>query len=143
MIFKDEPRDFKKQIDVVACYIERADKILLLKRQDSKNHGGKFGLPAGKVEPGEGLVDAAIREIYEETGLAIDKNNLSVIDTLFVRNDGYDFVYTSFMTKPDGGSDIYINNIEHQEYAWVTPVEALSMDLIHDLHECIQLHYKI
>lgn len=33
----------------------------------------KWGIPKGKQDPGESLLNCAIREFYEETGLKIDK----------------------------------------------------------------------
>lgn len=48
------------------------EAILLEKRRDC----GWWGLPGGKVEPGESLADAAVREVLEETGLTVDITHL-------------------------------------------------------------------
>ena len=48
------------------------DSILLERRRDC----GWWGLPGGRVEPGESLVDAAVREVREETGLAVEITHL-------------------------------------------------------------------
>jgi 8-oxo-dGTP pyrophosphatase MutT (NUDIX family) len=42
--------------------------ILAVSRKDDKND---FGLPGGKVEPGETPIEAAMRELYEETGFKV------------------------------------------------------------------------
>lgn len=49
---------------------EKGD-ILLVKRERG-NFPGFWALPGGKLENGEGVYEAAIREIYEETGLSTE-----------------------------------------------------------------------
>ena len=41
--------------------------ILLEKRSDN----GMWGVPGGRIEPGESVTEAALREVEEETGLAV------------------------------------------------------------------------
>lgn len=43
-------------------------KLLSVSRKDDKTD---FGLPGGKVEPGETPIEAAFRELFEETGYKI------------------------------------------------------------------------
>src|SRR5699024_1409275 len=55
----------------VAVVIERDGQILLGLRGSSTREPGKWGLPAGFVDRGERVEDAAIREMREETGLCV------------------------------------------------------------------------
>lgn len=61
-------------IMVGACVIviNPEQKILMQLRKDN----GCWGLPGGSMEPGESLEQAAIRELFEETGLTASRLSL-------------------------------------------------------------------
>lgn len=46
----------------------RDGKVLLVRRANPPD-AGKWGFPGGKIELGESIEDAALRELYEETGV--------------------------------------------------------------------------
>ena len=74
----------------VATVVAQNDRYLMVKEFES----GKLVInqPAGHVEPGEDIIDAAIRETYEETGWHVDIN-------------GFIGIYTS--TSPATGITYY------------------------------------
>lgn len=56
---------------VVGAVVQHDGKVLLLQRPLDDFMGGIFELPSGKVEGGEALDAALIREVKEETGLEV------------------------------------------------------------------------
>lgn len=55
----------------VAVIIERDGKVLMGLRAEGAREAGKWGIPAGFVDRGEVVEDAAVREIAEEVGLRV------------------------------------------------------------------------
>ncbi|TAH40202.1 MAG: NUDIX domain-containing protein [Betaproteobacteria bacterium] len=51
---------------------EREGRILLMRRAGTGFFDGLYSLPGGHVEAGESVLQAAVREMREETGLLID-----------------------------------------------------------------------
>lgn len=56
--------------------IDSAGHVLMQRRPDGRAHGGLWEFPGGKVEPGEGLGAALVREIAEELGLIVLEDDL-------------------------------------------------------------------
>ena len=141
MIYSQEPLHFKPNFEVVSCYLECGGKILLLHRPLHKPEGGKWGLPAGKVDARESTEAALLREVYEETGIVLKAPDCTYFKTLAVRHEAGDFHYHMFATTFTELPTIVTRADEHQGYRWVTPEEALMLDLVTDLPECIVMYY--
>lgn len=69
---------------VAAFTVFRKDgKMAFLLRQNTNWMNGHYGLPAGKVDHGESITQAAIREAKEEVGVEIKPENLKHKTTVF------------------------------------------------------------
>jgi mutator protein MutT len=56
----------------VAVVLQRDGKVLMGRRGPGARAAGKWSFPAGFVERGEVVEDAAVREVREETGFTIE-----------------------------------------------------------------------
>lgn len=45
------------------------DLLLTVRSSALQSHGGQLAFPGGRLDAGEGVVDCALRELYEETGV--------------------------------------------------------------------------
>ena len=57
---------------VAAALLRGGDRVLLQQRRFGAMHGGLWEFPGGKVEAGESLESALVREIREEIGVELD-----------------------------------------------------------------------
>jgi 8-oxo-dGTP diphosphatase len=143
MIFETKPEDFNKSMDIVACYVEHDGKFILLHRHAHKSSGDRWGLPAGKVDPGETRTQALQREIREETGISIPEEEFRYFNTFIVRHPTIDFEYHLFSVSLSEKPEVTINEKEHQAFVWVTPAESLKMNLVIDQGECTRRFYRL
>jgi 8-oxo-dGTP pyrophosphatase MutT (NUDIX family) len=143
MISKIPPKNFNKKFDVVSAFIEHDGEILLLHRQDHKPQGNTWGVPAGKVNSNENMLDALVREVAEEIGLLTDRENYVFFEKYYVRYSEYDFIYHVYHLIVKEKPTLTINLKEHKNHQWVKPADALKLNLIQDEDMCIKWMYSL
>jgi ADP-ribose pyrophosphatase YjhB (NUDIX family) len=79
--------------EAVVVVTRRGDRFLGVSRRDDPS---AFGLPGGKVDPGETASVAARRELFEETGL-----RAGTLTPFFQQQEG-NFLVTAFLTTVSG-----------------------------------------
>lgn len=141
MVFKKIPKNFNSKFEIVSCFCELDGKILLLHRQDHKPQGDTWGVPAGKRDNDETLFQAIIREIREETGIELSCQEVEYYKKVFVRYANYDFIYHIFHVELKTPIKVILNKNEHKNFQWLTPQQALEINLIEDLEVCIEIFY--
>lgn len=130
-IFTTPPRDFSPTAqEASGCYLEHNDTLLFLKRSENCKSGNTWGIPGGKKEVGEDSLSCAVRELFEETGIVVDKDLVEEIGRLYIRYPHIDYIFNMFRTRVDEIPTINLRIEEHQEIKWVTVSEAIALPLI-------------
>ena len=73
---------------IVGCIPEWGDRILMCRRAIPPRHG-KWAIPAGYLENGETVAEAAKRETYEEAGARVEKLTPYALFNLTFANQVY------------------------------------------------------
>ena len=102
----------------------KTNRYLFLLRDDGR-HPNTWGLVGGKVESGESVLQALVREIKEELGGEIRGAKIHPVETY--TSDNGKFVYTTFLIKVDEEFVPELNS-EHKGFCWV-PLENLPRPL--------------
>jgi dihydroneopterin triphosphate diphosphatase len=121
--------------DLVACWLYRLDaaghpEILLIRRAPDRVYPGLWQCVTGKLEDGETILDGALREVAEETGLR--RSDLSdVMDTDIVNwfhAADLDTILCEavFAARVPPGARITLSS-EHDDQRWLPAEEAKEL----------------
>lgn len=113
-------------LSVKVVILDDGGRCLLIKRSmASKGNPGKWEFPGGKPDLGESFEQALLREVAEETGLAISL--LRSVGTAESESPSKKIVYLIMEARLESGK-IQLSE-EHDDYTWVSIRELPNMDL--------------
>lgn len=128
----------KKTIRVVGCIVAQDDTILMLYRSPSETDPSLWGIPAGKVDDGEDDLSAVTRELFEETGLMLDDDDLQFLGELSIEYEAITVIFPIYSVLLTKKPDIILDNEEHTDYRWLTVKQVLILpDLMKDVDKII------
>jgi len=106
----------------VKAMIEKDGKILLIHKSENEDINPKtIDIPGGRVEFGEDIEKALIREIKEETNLDVEIRKPTNIWS-FLHKENFQLVGITFLCKYVSG-EINLSG-EHEHFIWVDKNEV-------------------
>lgn len=84
----------------VACVIEEDGRYLMVEEADKSSGALVFNQPAGHLEDGETLAEAALRETLEETGWRVELTGVLAIALHTAPKLGITYYRTTFIARP-------------------------------------------
>jgi ADP-ribose pyrophosphatase YjhB (NUDIX family) len=129
----------KRPLVGLLLIVKKDDKYILYHRQKEPYYGN-CGFPGAKVEYGEEILDAAKRELFEETGLSCD-GEIITIQNAVITNDkklfGHITQYFVLFENPTGE---LIKENREGTYEWATKEKIISQkNLFPDIPGAIEI----
>lgn len=108
------------------CFIQDGQNVLLLRRSRPPMDGLYTGV-GGKTEFGEDIHASCVREIFEETGLRVERLQLKGILKTLLHNENSSWLLCVYVAEKPSG---VMSSCDEGELFWV-PIDRLySYDLI-------------
>jgi ADP-ribose pyrophosphatase YjhB (NUDIX family) len=111
---------------IIGCgnLVKREGSYLLV-REGKASAGGRYNLPAGKPELGETLIEAAIREAKEETGLDVAVGHIVGLYHCPRTSEGFGVLNVVFASDVAGGE--IVTSDAHPEVRYFTRGEVADL----------------
>jgi 8-oxo-dGTP diphosphatase len=124
--------------EVCASAVAVVDERLLLVRRAAGPESGRWAVPGGRVEPGETVSGAVVRELHEETGLrATCGDFVGWVERI---GDGYHYVILDFWVTVLDSPERAIAADDAAEVAWVPLDEVATWPLVDGLADFLATH---
>jgi len=109
---------------------------LLLVRRGRGAAQGEWSVPGGRVEWGETMHEAVVRETYEETGLEVVVDGfLGWVERI---HDPYHYVILDFAVTALDASRPPVAGADAAEVAWVPFADVSDLPLVEGLYEFLR-----
>lgn len=117
----------KTNFKVIPCaaILNKENKILIARRKPEKILGGLWEFPGGKLEHGEKVEDALLREVKEELEIQVTIDKLLHVKS-YVYDHGAVLILFYFCHFESG----QIRLIDHDKYRWCSVNELKELPLL-------------
>lgn len=125
---RDTPEGHGPVVTVGALILNDQQEVLLIRTDKWSN---RWGMPGGKVRPGEPCEEALRRELEEETGLQVTEIRLVDVRDYINPPEFYrpaHFLLLGYVCRLTGPGQVRLND-EGRAWRWVPLTEALAHDL--------------
>ena len=121
----------RRRVPCVGAIVRDADRLLLVRRGTEPGRG-LWSVPGGRVEAGETLAEAVVRELAEETGIeGVCGEMLGWVERI---GEDHHFVILDFRVEVLEGTDPRAGD-DAVEAAWVPLHEVAERPLVDGLAE--------
>lgn len=130
-----------EKIIAAGAFIIKDNKVLLALRQNSSCDNGLYCIPGGRVENGEPVQHALIREIEEEVGLKVNPKDMQLAHVIsFKKADGKELISFDFIVNAWQGEPVNNEPHKHAYIKWYD-LNNLPGNLI-ERHKTAYENYK-
>lgn len=129
VISHTRPESFTEEICGAIVYIECQGDFLYLRKAPEEKLAGKWGVPGGKIEPGEDVAQAAIREVKEETDISLPNSKIIFLKPMYFQTKELSFTLNLHLISLKERPDVRLSN-EHDCYLWANRKEIFELDLM-------------
>lgn len=113
-------------LSVKGVVLDAQGRCLLLRRsQICKANAGKWEFPGGKLDPNERVDEALLREVAEETGLAVTVQRVAGAAESEMAERKIAYLILEVLA---GTSEVQLSE-EHDQFMWVAPDQLADIEL--------------
>lgn len=124
-------------ITVVAALITRDAKLLVCQRRRDDTYALQWEFPGGKVEPGESLPQALVRELQEELGVSATIGKELFRASHRYKDSKTELVLVFFEALVDAAAPL--QNLVFERFEWADPAALPRYDFLQADKEFVNL----
>lgn len=128
---------YRSLVAVYVIVINDQGEILLLERANTGYRDGYYDMPAGHLEEGETLRQAALRELKEETGLTASEDQLEFVELLHRMSTDRVYLDIFFQVKQWKGDAMIMEPSKCNHIAWF-PLVRLPENIVPHQYQVIK-----
>ncbi|MBW5448085.1 NUDIX domain-containing protein [Cohnella sp. CFH 77786] len=119
----------------------RNDQVLLLKRQNTGFEDGKWSVVAGRIDGGEEVKTAAIREAKEEAGIDIAPDDIELVGVFHRKNKDSEWIDFYLRVHRWTGTIINAEPYKCEELKWF-PMHELPDNVISYVRKAVEKNHN-